>query len=306
MNIAVLGATSQIARDFVQTSIGAGKHTFSLFARRPDVVERWATDLGIADRVAIAAFDSFTSDRHYDAIINFVGAGNPAVTKSMGASILDITLEFDSLALGYLKVHPDTKYIFLSSGAVYGADFSKPVDQSTASRFNINHLQPQDWYGIAKFYAESRHRALAELSIVDIRVFGYFSHSQDLTAKFLISDILQAIESGQVLETGADNIVRDYIGPAELAALVNGVLDAATTNVAVDIYSSAPVDKFTLLKTMQDQFGLQWQIQPTSVGVNATGAKANYYSQSTRAAQVFGYSPKKTSMEIILEQIKKA
>ena len=37
----------------------------------------------------------------------------------MGASIFDVTLKYDEMALDYVRQHPDCRYIFLSSGAAY-------------------------------------------------------------------------------------------------------------------------------------------------------------------------------------------
>jgi hypothetical protein len=44
-------------------------------------------------------------------------------------------------------------------------------------------------------HAEAKHRALFNFSIVDVRVFNYFSHTQDMNARFLITDIVRAIKN---------------------------------------------------------------------------------------------------------------
>ena len=121
------------------------------------------------------------------------GAVARATQPTDRGGFLDITLDFDSLALRYVKAHPSTRYLFLSSGAAYGSDFRQPATDQTRAGFDINHLQVHDWYGAAKFHAECRHRALADLAMVDLRVFSYFSRSQDLSSRFLISDMLRAI-----------------------------------------------------------------------------------------------------------------
>jgi len=35
-------------------------------------------------------YDAFSDDEHFDAILNFVGVGNPALAAAMGASIFDL------------------------------------------------------------------------------------------------------------------------------------------------------------------------------------------------------------------------
>lgn len=294
MRIAILGATSQIAKDLVRSVAKKNSHDLVLYARRPDAVCQWLVSVGLADRYAVADFAAFSSDQHFDAILNFVGVGNPAQAATMGATIFDVTLTYDEMALDYLRQHAKCKYIFLSSGAAYGAGFEAPVDENTKAIIAINNLQPQDWYGVAKLYAECRHRSLPHLPIVDIRVFNYFSHTQNMEARFLITDILRAIRDKTVLKTSSDYIVRDFIHPSDFYSLVNAVISAPATNAVVDAYSKAPIDKPTLLKMMHDKFGLRFETTSHTTCVNATGGKPHYYSLNKHAAN-FGYQPKMTS-----------
>src|SRR5450830_1691632 len=301
MRIAILGATSQIAKDLVLSFSAQSSHELVLYARRPEVVKQWLASVGLSGRYAVANFAAFNADQHFDAILNFVGVGNPAQAAVMGASIFDVTLQYDELALSYVRQHPICRYIFLSSGAAYGASFDTPVDAATRATVPINNLQPQDWYGVAKLHAECRHRSLAPLPIVDIRVFNYFSHTQDMSARFLITDILRAIRDKTVLKTSADYIVRDFIHPLDFCNLVNAILAAPAANAVVDAYSKAPIDKPTLLAAMQEKFGLQYETVQTGAGVNATGGKPHYYSLTTRAVD-FGHQPTLTSLEGILQE----
>ncbi len=301
MRIALLGATSQIAKDLVLSFCAQSSHELVLYARRPEVVSQWLASVGLVARYPVAHFVAFNAEEHFDAILNFVGVGNPALAAAMGASIFDVTLKYDELALDYVRQYPDCRYIFLSSGAAYGASFDEPVNENTKAIIAINHLLPQDWYGVAKLHAECRHRSLVHLPIVDIRVFNYFSRTQDMEARFLITDILRAIRDKTVLQTSADYIVRDFLHPSDFYQLVSVLLTAAATNAALDCYSKAPIDKPTLLAAMQEKFELQYEITETRVDVNATGSKPHYYSLNTRAAD-FGYQPALTSLEGILQE----
>lgn len=298
--IAILGATSQIARDLIISFSASEDKHLHLFARRPEEVAKWLALTGLPGRYPVDDFFKFAK-REFDAVINFVGVGNPAQAIAMGTSIFETTLKYDMLALDYLNRHPDCRYLFLSSGAVYGPDFDEPVNENSKATIAINHLQPQDWYAVAKLYAECRHRALSHLPIVDIRVFNYFSHTQDVSARFLITDILRAIQHGDTLITSSDNIVRDYIGPDDFYQMVALILAAPVTNDVVDCYTKAPVDKVTLLSSMSHNFGLMYEIKQTPVGVNATGVKTNYFSRNHRA-QTFKYNPEKSSLESVLSE----
>jgi len=303
MKIAILGATSLIARDLIVSFAAAEDKQLHLFARRPDEVNKWLLSTGLAERYRVDDFPEFV--RHeFDAVINFVGVGNPAQAVAMGNSIFDITLHFDEMVLDYLKQHPACRYLFLSSGAAYGSNFNEPASRDTPAIVPINNLTPHEWYGVAKLHAECRHRAHPELAIIDIRVFNYFSHTQNLSARFLITDILRAIRGKTVLHTSSDYIVRDYLHPNDFYQLVNALLVASPANAVVDCYSRAPIDKPSLLAAAQKQFGLQYEIIEATAGVNATGSKPHYYSLNRRAAD-FGYQPDFTSLDGILQESEK-
>jgi nucleoside-diphosphate-sugar epimerase len=302
MRIAVLGATSQIAKDLILSFSVQSSHELVLFARRPDAVSQWLTSVSLEGRYSVADFTAFRVEEHFDAILNFVGVGDPVQAVAMGAGIFDITLKYDELALDYVRQHLSCRYIYLSSGAAYGGSFDAPANGNTKAVININHLQSQDWYGVAKLHAECRHRALAHLPIVDIRVYNYFSHTQDMEARFLITDIVRAIRTNTVLKTSAADMVRDYLHPSDFFRLVSAILASQATNAAVDCYSKAPIDKNTLLNILRAKYGLQYEIVQTAAGVNATGSKPKYYSLNKRADD-FSYQPGLTSLEGIVKEM---
>lgn len=297
MKISILGATSQIAKDLIVSFSNEKDKQLHLFARRPDDVTKWLNDVDLSERYLVDDFGAFGT-KEFDAILNFVGVGNPAQAATIGASIFDVTFQYDELALNYVRQHPECRYIFLSSGAAYGSNFDAPVDARTKATIDINNLQPQDWYAVAKLHAECRHRSLAHLPIVDIRVFNYFSHTQDMDAHFLITDIVRAIHDKTVLKISSDYMVRDYIGPADFYQLVSKILTSPATNMAVDCYSKGPIDKTTLIEIMYSKFGLRYELVKVANTVNATGIKSNYYSLN-RQAENFGYQPILSSADVI-------
>ncbi len=300
MQIAILGATSQIAKDLIVSFSTASNDALHLFARRPDEVTQWLDAVGIKARYIASDYAVFAG-HEFDAVINFIGVGNPALVVEMGASIFDITHQFDGIAMDYVRQHPTCRYIFLSSGAAYGAQFTEPVSITTPALVPINTLSPQDWYGVAKLYAECRHRAQAALPIIDIRIFNYFSRSQDIAARFLITDMLRAIRDQTVMQTSVDHITRDFLHPTDFYGLVSALLSAPPANAVVDAYTRAPISKSALLAAMQEQFGLQYEVAATTTSVNATGGKPHYYSLNRRAAD-FGYQPSLTSLEGIMQE----
>jgi nucleoside-diphosphate-sugar epimerase len=300
MKIAILGATSQIARDLIVSFSAEEDKQLHLFARSPEKLTKWLNIVGLSGRYLTDDFSEF-GKQVFDCVINFVGVGNPAQVVVMGNSIFDITLRFDEMVLVYLQTYPKCRYLFLSSGAAYGSSFNEPVIHDTSAVVAINNLMQHEWYGVSKLHAECRHRAHPELHIIDIRVFNYFSHTQDIEARFLITDILRAIRDKAMLNTQSDYIVRDYLHPSDFYKLVCALLAAPAVNAVVDCYSLAPIDKPNLLSAMQEKFGLQYETTKAINSLNATGSKSHYYSLNTRAAD-FGYQPSLTSLEGIIQE----
>ena len=250
MKIAMLGATSQIAKDLI-ISFSEDRnenHEVIMFSRSPDKVDKQFNRLGKKIKFLNLSYLDFNNSLSFDVIINFVGVGDPAQAKEMGVGIFEVTELYDNLAMNYLKFHPECKYIFMSSGAVYGGSFEKEVDEKTKAQVNINSLGNTDWYSIAKMYAESKHRAMSEYSIVDVRIFNYFSHTQDLSARFLITDIVRAIKEKKILKTNGINVVRDYITPPDFYNLILAVIEPLRINAPVDCYTKSTIDKFELLR----------------------------------------------------------
>ena len=302
MRIAILGATSQIARDLILSFEKNDMHELVLFTRNTEVLNEWIYGAELGKRYLIASYDYFSNDLHFDAIVNFVGVGDPKIAADMGSSIFDITLDYDCIVLNYLKSHQECRYLFLSSGAVYGSEFNIPANAETNFSIPVNNILPHDWYGISKMHAEARHRSMQDLSIIDIRVFNYFSHTQNMASSFLIADIVRAISSNKVLQTSSSNIVRDFLIPLDFYQMVKKLLQAPKVNCAVDCYTLSPICKLDLLTYLKERFNLQYQLVDEEVGPNATGRRLAYYSLNRRASQ-FGYKPKYDSIGGVCKEL---
>ena len=302
MRIAILGATSQIARDLIQSFAADNEHQLILLARSPEKLTTWLNEFELNDRYEVGKPDQLARLHNIDAIINFVGSGNPTRTLSMGAPIFEVTYEFDSLALSYVLRYPSCKYIFLSSGAALGDIFSEPASDLSCAQFPLNNLEPQHWYGFAKAHAECRHRAYKEFAIVDLRIFAYCSHTQDIAARFFFTDIVRAIKHAEVLKVTSEQMIRDYITPPDFYSLIHCLLAHEPANLAIDCFSKNPVSKMDLLEALEKNYALKYEVMTDIKTINATGAKSKYYSTSKKG-ELFGYSPKFGSLDGILYQL---
>ena len=301
MRIAILGATSQIAQDLILSFSKNQDYDFSLFGRNVELLEKWTNSENLSEKYQVQEYSEFGNHLKYDVIINFVGISDPAKAQKMGSDIFKVTEQYDDMALEYLKQHKKTKYIFLSSGAVYGGNYQEPVNKHTVATIDINNLKSTDWYSISKLYVEAKHRSLSELPIVDVRVFNYFSHTQDMNARFLITDIVRAIKNKEVFKTSVDNIVRDFITPPDFYRLIQAIINFKPINMALDCYTKSPISKFDLLDELKSEFGLRYEIDKSVNIVNATGCKLNYYSINKLTGR-FKYFPKNTSINGIFKE----
>jgi len=277
------------------------RYELILYARKVDAVKDWLNVLGLSGSCLVESYDGYGSCAH-EAVINFVGVGDPARAAEMGASIFDITLEYDQMILDGLKSEPTRRYIFLSSGAAYGSNFKEPACIDTLSSININRLVPQEYYALAKLHAEGRHRSLMQYNIVDIRVFNYFSSTVSLDSRFFITDLIRSVKNQTVFKTGVDEMARDYLHSNDFFQLTNNILQGPLCNMAVDCYSKSPISKTEILELFRLRYGLQVEVSATPNSINATGSKPNYFSKNYRAAE-FGYVPKYSSYEGLVEAL---
>jgi len=267
------------------------------------LLQKWINSENLSDKYQVQEYSEFGNHQKYDVIINFVGIGDPIKAQIIGSDIFTITEQYDDMALDYIKQHKETKYIFLSSGAVYGGNYQEPVNKDTVATIDINNLKSTDWYTLAKLYAEAKHRSLSDLSIVDVRVFNYFSHTQDMDARFLITDIVRAIINQEVFKTSSGNIIRDFITPPDFYSLIQEIIDFKSINTALDCYTKSPVSKFDLLNELKNEFGFEYEAKDGINIINASGAKLNYYSTNYSANRI-GYTAKYSSLDGIFNEIK--
>lgn len=297
MRIAVFGANSYLAKDLIVSFSKDSLIQLTLFGRRPAELETWLQEQQIADKYEVLDYSNFSHTQSYDAIINFIGVGNPSQTIKMAEKIIDITHFYDQLILDYLYKHPSTKYIFLSSGAAYGGSFQHPATEYSVFSDVLPQFRANDWYGRAKFTAEQKHRQHALFNIIDLRVFNYFSRTLDLTTDYFISAVLRSIYTKESLNTTNQDMVRDYLHPDDFYQMIRCVLaNKESLNCAFDCYSKAAISKMAILDLMQKEFSLRYHL---TVADTPSINKTNYYSLNHNAAAI-NYQPSLTSEECLL------
>jgi nucleoside-diphosphate-sugar epimerase len=295
--IAVLGATSQIAKGLIENYLKRTGSKLYLYARRKEKVKEFLSTFESDNGSKILDFEDF-DEYDYDVIINCVGYGTPQKVIRFADEILQTTEKYDNVALNYLASHTAAMYINFSSGAVYGKCFEKPADENTLFQLKINRIGINDYYALSKIYSEAKHRSTERYNIADIRVFAYFSKYIDTAGKYFITELVDCLIKKKPFLTTSNDMVRDYTHPDDLFQLVNKCTENQKLNGAYDAFSKKPVSKFELLDYLKMNYGLIYTIKDNIQVVNATGNKSMYYSVKYNAEEI-GYSPKYTSLESI-------
>lgn len=300
--VAILGATSHIAKGLIVQFLQTRSTRLILFSRSAERIQRFLSSADCGDSVEIVeGYGTFDSG-HYDVIINCVGAGAPQKLGYDRSIWFTLTEEFDNLILNYLRRNnPMALYINFSSGAVYGNSSGRPFQEEDRLSLLVNGLVPADYYTIARLNAEAKHRSMSDLRIVDLRIFAYFSRFADCSLGYFMTDVLRALLEKRELETRPWDILRDYADPEDLFALIQLCMGQNELNLALDVYSAAPVGKFELLAEMEREFGLRYRLTAETDNELPNGEKIVYCSQMHQAAKL-GYWPRYTSLAGLLKE----
>lgn len=297
-SVAVLGATGHVGR-VVMAGL-AGTFPLTAYGRRPEAAREFASRVLPGAGVSIAALADLAGSEH-DVLINCIGIASPADVVATPARAYEVAAFADELVSSYLAHHEETRVVSFSSGAAYCSRFVAPADDANMVELSPDALSREQHYGLAKLASEGRHRAMTGASIIDLRLFGLFSRYADVEAAYLMTDAVRALAAGAELVVTADDVVRDYVSPADLCALLGACIDSAPRNDVFDVYSALPVGKFELLDALARDFGLRYRVE-SGAGVAATGTKPHYYSLSRRASAL-GYSPSATSLAAVEEEL---
>lgn len=290
--VAILGATGHIGKALAHSCIH-NENDFILYlisrslGKINDLKETF-NGQGKKNSLQYLLLNDF-AEEEYDVVINATGISDMSLLQENPANILTITRAMDSIVIEYLKAHPKTLYINMSSGAVY-----------TAPNAIEENMTVGAWYAFAKKESEERHRQEKDLSIVDVRIFSFFSRFIDTKSHFLMSDIVNALLSKKPLVTSNEDIIRDYISPNDLLTLIKMIINKGEMNDFFDAYSSAPVAKFELLAFLRETYGLIYEIQDSA---SNSLSHSSYYAQDKKA-KTLGYVPSVSSLTCIDQEVK--
>ena len=296
--VIILGGTSHIAKGLISRFLKQSDFRIEWFGRSESRMSDFLQSEHLSGDIALHSDYTLLPSIHGGALINCVGAGTPDKLKEDYTLWFTVLEKYDNLCLDYLtKINPEAVYINFSSGAVYGHNAGVKE-----FRADPNRIQVADYYALAKIYSEAKHRANRNLNIVDIRIFSYFSRYADPNSGYLMTDILKAILNKSVLKTTDSDLIRDYISPDDLFALVCRCLAAGKLNTAMDAFSNKPVSKKEILAAFQEKFDLKIEVSPSLSSGKSPNSTVSAYLPEDRSAGKLGYIPKHSSIDGLLQE----
>jgi len=291
--IAILGATGTLGLSLAH-EFAADLRGLVLFARRPDRL----ADEPFASPIGICPLEEFKA-AGFDLVINAIGAGDPGRVAAIGAEILEITDRWDGRVLDTMDAR--TRYVFLSSGAVYESDHSEPAGGDGRLSIPVNDRAVVPPYIMAKILAEARHRHLSNRSILDLRVFAYADATLPRDGRFFLCDLARSIGSQVSFKTSATDMVRDYAGRTEVASMIRCWEAAGARNTALDVYTKAPARKSDILRLAHERYGIEIDYC-ADIAHSGTGEKP-FYASLNRAAAALGYNPERTALDVVTDYL---
>lgn len=303
MKVAIFGSTSNIAADVINHFSNKKNIEMDLYSRNKSSVKK-ITPKTDGVKVNYLNYSSFNFDVVYDLIINFIGLGCPEKIKKAADELVDVANYYDIMILDYLSTNSGCKYIFISSGAVYGEDFLEPIPAEGKSINDHPLKSGLSSYAVSKISCEKRHRNYQSIAIVDLRVFSYFNSRYDPNSQFFMSQICNAIKDNELLIVSTDRMMRDYIHPNDFCSLIDAIINSQPTNEVVDCYSKEPIEKIALLEAMKKEFGLKYLVRDHDLNQLIYTNKTNYYSLLSNAKKL-GYEPNYSSVDGLIFECKK-
>lgn len=200
--ILILGSEGFIGLHVIQKGIKNGYQVFGC-----DIVKHSNIDYNYFNiSVDTNAFCTLLSEITFDCIINCAGSGNVflSIENPMQDFLLNVSNVFYILE-AIKKYQKKTKYIHISSAAVYGNPESLPIKETSL----ISPISP---YGFHKLQSEILCKEYAQLYGINIFIVRPFSVYGPGLKKQIIWDTFQKGKINKIIElSGTGNETRDFI-----------------------------------------------------------------------------------------------
>lgn len=194
--------------------------------------------------------DELLQQKKFDVIVNCSGSANVSFSNTHPLVDYEANCHNTIVLLESIrKFLPDSKYIHLSSAAVYGNPLLLPVRESA-------QLQPLSPYGYHKLMAEQichEYSSIYGLKIAILRPFSVYGAGQN---KLMFWDVYQKIIKAEssVELYGTGNESRDYVYVEDLMQALDLIIEKSPMNCS--IYNVASGKETTIKEAIDIYFSL--------------------------------------------------
>jgi len=214
----------------------------------------------------------------------FIHGATDVVAQGGAAEILETCSQGTANALRLAKAMGVSRFLLISSGAVYGKvpDDHGPIGEDFCGL--LNHLSPEAAYAQGKRSAELLcllEAQDAQMQISMARCFAMVGPHLPLDKHFAIGNFIQSALQNEPIEIKGDGTpVRSYLYMADVIARLLLLLLAGRTAVAYNIGGRIPHSISQLAENVLRVLNVQQPIRIANKAVH--GAHANTYYPETR------------------------
>ena len=183
----------------------------------PAGVDLVGLDLKAADPIDVRSAQAAAMAKEADAVLHLAALIDVQASLRDAAQTMSVNVEGTKNLLDAMR--PGTRFVFVSSAAVYGDAGAAPVKEDAP-------LVPISPYGDSKVQGEALVRAAAERRGFDwciVRPFNIYSSRQDPQSPYtgVVTKFLQAARAGHTLTIHGDGRqTRDFVHARDIADLL--------------------------------------------------------------------------------------
>lgn len=187
-------------------------------------------------------FLTVLKEHEVSVIIN--AAGNASVKDSFESPFADFS---NNTILTYVvldsirKYSPKTKFVFLSSAAVYGNPVQLPVKESDP----LNPISPYGFHKLQSELIAREFHVCFNISTIVLRIFSCYGAGQ---RKLFLWDLCNnSIKEKKILLKGCGNESRDFIHVDDVAACIKNLVDKSMTGF--EVFNLASGNEYSIRDT---------------------------------------------------------
>ena len=278
----VTGGTGFVGSNIVRTLAQRGHSVICLDLAAPDTLVRgylepWLSQVTFVQGDILDQEDVERATLGIDKIVHaavFTGI-LPEVERGQSRSIVDINVMGTTNLLELARRLSVDRFIYVSSGSVYGDD--TVLDEVLHEETPPN---PGSLYAVGKYTSELLTRRYGELhgfQSASVRLGGPYGPMERVTGhranQSLLKEWTGNVVRGEPIEVGDRTVKRSFTYVADIAAGVCAVLDAPTLSYGV--YNNSSADWTTMAEAVAGLQDLRPDLRTTDVSKKDLSSRAN-------------------------------